>query len=131
MRTKVYLAARWGRQAEIREYRDHLLRASEDVTVTSSWLDIIADGNLSAPFDGRTLHECAQQDLLDIAISNVFVLFTEQTHFSTGRMVEFGYALSAVDTVCVVGPRENLFCHLDEVFTFDTWEDFLRSDKWK
>ncbi len=42
-----------------------------------------------------------------------------------GRHVEFGYALGLGKLMFIIGPRETVFHHLDEVRHFDTSEEFL------
>lgn len=131
--TSVYLAARWERQAELQGYRYFLV--ANGFTVTSSWLDVVAGSSLSPAGDGKTNHDHAMTDLADVGRADVFVLFTEsEPQPRGGRLVEFGYAISQREwdaeeggyeqmRIYVVGPRENLFCHLDFVIQCDTWAD--------
>lgn len=57
-------------------------------------------------------------DLDDVQRSDVVLAFTERPevgYTTGGRWVEFGYAIALGITVIVVGPRENIFCHLQDV----------------
>lgn len=44
-----------------------------------------------------------------------------------GRHIEFGMALGLGKRLTIIGPRETVFHHLDEVEHFDTVEAFLAS----
>lgn len=119
-----YLAARWERQAELQAYRDDLTAIG--IRCTSSWLDVVAGSSLASTGDGKTHHDHATNDLADVAGSDKLILFTEKGATPrNGRMVEFGYALGVGIEVAVIGPRENLFCHLSDVQQFDDWPTAL------
>lgn len=144
---KFYLAARYSRREELCIYRDALVRRGH--RVTSTWLEgshQISDGGDPIGEDGEALVEgdsgslspeaaalrqrFAREDLEDIEMSDILIAFTEQPRTGPtrgGRHVELGYALARGITVYVVGPRENLFCWLDDVVHFDDWQACLAS----
>lgn len=119
---KVYLAARYSRNAEMREVRDIL--ASFGMEVTSRWIDLHPDivGNHEESKGEDALNrapkECAplaMHDLDDLARSNWVINFTGQGGRRGGRHVEFGYALATGKRLFVVGPREHVFHTLPAV----------------
>lgn len=114
---RIYLAARFERQAEMRE-RAAELRAL-GFTVTSRWItEERTDDNLGAI-------SC----LNDVIGSDAICLFTDpysETRVTGGgKDVEFGVAIAARLDLFVVGPRRNVFQHLEGVEQFDTWEAFV------
>jgi hypothetical protein len=44
-----------------------------------------------------------------------------------GRHIEFGMALGLGKRLTIIGPRETVFHHLDEIEWFQTTEQFLES----
>lgn len=134
--TKVYLAARFGRQDELRGYRN-LLRAN-GYDVTSNWIDEAKDDDGTSELD---LARAADADLAAIRDSDELLAFTESEEAKEkssllarsasrgGRHVELGYALGVVRRVSIIGPPENIFCHLPEVEQYDTLWDWLAGRK--
>lgn len=109
---RIYLAARYGRRAEMQ----NIARALEAFghLVTARWV--------------RGAHEAegveqsvqfALEDLQDVEAADTLVAFTELPgttgKMRGGRHVEFGYALKAGHRCIVVGPRENVFHHVPGV----------------
>lgn len=137
---RVYLAARYSRIEELRGYREQLRAigpggpsGTTPVYVTSRWLngdhqwiDPTGAGSHEAPTEERV--RFAQEDTEDLMSSNLVICYTEEpraTNTRGGRHVEFGMALAAGLYVAVVGPRENVFYCLPEVFWFAEWEPCL------
>jgi hypothetical protein len=126
----IYLAARFGRRAELRQYRRTI--ESLGYHVTSRWLDV-DEGE--PPDDGTNTIEpkaawCyATADLTDLLVSDTILCFTEASdsiHGRGGRHIEAGMALMLSrwkpdTTVVVIGPRENIFYALanEHYRTFD------------
>jgi nucleoside 2-deoxyribosyltransferase len=111
---RVYLAARFNRQAQMRQYRDELARLG--ITVTSRWLDEPSNDERVAggqpPYSDADYAELAMHDLEDVAKADALVTFTESPDAgftSGGRHVEYGYALALRKPVFVVGGHENIF----------------------
>lgn len=131
MTIKIYLAARYSRNDEMRGVRDVLVGMGFEVT--SRWIDLHPDvvGDFSASFTADTLNtepeKCAplgQHDLDDINRADWVVSFTGGGG-KGGRHVEFGYAYAREKRLFVVGPRENVFHTLAGVEQFPTWRSFV------
>lgn len=129
--TKIYLAARYSRNDEMRGVRDVL--TVHGFEITSRWIDLHPDvvGDFSASFTTEMLNtrpaECAplgQHDLDDIDRADWVVSFTGQGGAKGGRHVEFGYGLARGKRMIVVGPCENVFHTLAGVDRFASWYAF-------
>lgn len=127
----IYLAARFSRKRELQGYARRL--ADLGVNVTSRWLRDGAHEWTGTP-DHLIPHVAqaafAGEDLEDVATADAFVLFTEEVNrhgTRGGRMVELGYALALKKNVAIIGPRENVFCHL--VTQYETFDAFLADMK--
>lgn len=123
MGQKVYLASRFGRQAELREIRAKL--QADGVEVTSSWLDVERDEQ-QAVYTDEQLAAAAAKNLDDIARSDVLIAFTDRDagHERGGHHVELGYAFAEVPIVILVGPRINVF-HWNVNAHWSTVAEFL------
>ncbi len=128
---KIYLAARFSRREQLREFADELRLMGH--IVTSRWLDTDfvnrPDRNSAAPPKYRAKY--AVIDLEDVDAAEVVVSFTEEEGLPNagrgGRHVEFGYALAKGKRLVVIGHRENLFHEHPAVeFHASQW-DWLRS----
>lgn len=128
---KIYLAARYSRNAEMREYRDIL--HSIGYAVTSHWID--QHGGLEAEscsFERLNNYpeDCdrfAQVDIRDLQLADTVISFTEANPGSSkgGRHIEHGMAIALGKTIVIVGPRENVF-HCSADLIFDSFEDCVR-----
>lgn len=120
---RVYLAARFARQAELREVAAELRAAG--VEVTSRWLGserALRSEDLDA--HGRAA-QLAQMDFEDLTSANVCIAFTEDSRAPTGRggrHTELGIALALGMRVILVGPREHVFHCLPSVEHYPDWE---------
>jgi hypothetical protein len=143
-----YFAARYGRHAELRQYRTEMLAAIPGTVITSRWIDC-HDGELEASYTPDYLNanpdECwkyGQHDLEDLADSDAIVSFTgDGGGGKGGRHVEHGIAIAYVDNhpwclregeelfrLIVVGPRENIFhCH-PHTEAYPSWAEFLAAE---
>lgn len=111
---KVYLAARYARRNELREYRTQL--EALGIHVTSRWLDENEplDGNMTHKEDTWYTHT-AFVDLEDIDYADAIIFFAEDPLIGWvrgGRHVEFGYAIAKFKLIHIIGPKENVFHHL-------------------
>lgn len=126
---KIYLAARFSRQAELVACRE--LLQNRGVEVTSTWLDQTCDltdtGPTHCPEEER--EQRAYDDYSDIVRCNMLIHFTEEPRTPTrgARHVEMGIALGLGKRVAVVGPKENIFCFFEDVKHFDTFHEFLEA----
>lgn len=105
---RVYLAAPYRRQAELREYARKI--ASAGYNVVSSWLWVDDGENPGS--------ERAAKDYHDLLKADTLVAFTEPPESDAsrgGRHVEFGIALAHNKRLILVGPLENVFHCLDAV----------------
>lgn len=137
---KVYLAAPFARQAEMRKYADEL--AGFGIKVTSRWLHEGESLNDRGEVIKQSIpdHIAAQHDLEDIDRADVMIQFTEPPAklslagwkgFTTqynprgGRHVELGYALAKGKEVFVIGYRENIFHSLPQVKYYESWDALM------
>ena len=125
-RGKVYLAARYSRNAEMRGVRDVL--EALGFQVTSRWIDQHG-GNLLESIVAERLNaepgECSRYaliDLDDLHAADTVISFTSAGGGGKGgRHIEFGYALGLGKHVVIVGPRENVFHTLPTVEWYPDW----------
>jgi hypothetical protein len=134
---KIYLASRYSRNAEMRNYRDELVAMGHEVT--SRWIDLhagsvsfvsaealaIQDKSFTPEQLSATPELCsayAVADWADLDRADTVVSFTCGSGGKGGRHVEFGIALASAKRVIVVGPREHVFHTLPEVEYFKDWE---------
>lgn len=123
-RRKIYLAARFGRQAELRGVRDKLHAIGYEVI--SSWLD--EDPTTEGKLDRAEAARIARVICDEILRVSVVVCFIDGKDGSSrgGHQVEFGYAFAKGKVVISVGTVErNIFHHDFRVRQFSTVEDFL------
>lgn len=112
---KLYLAAAFSRQQEMRDYADEL--EGMGLHVTSRWLT-----EPPKPLVGQQkfLRDRALDDVADIRGCDVLVRFTDDLSASTipsqlatgGKMFETGLAYSLAKTVYIVGGHQNIFDNL-------------------
>lgn len=141
---EVYLASRYGRLEEMRNYRARLLERG--IEVTSRWLDgahQIAHDNMPLGAEREHLVESqevrdlelkahfAQQDMHDLARADTVIVFTETPEVKGrgrgGRHVELGFVLGLracglYHRIILIGHRENIFyCmpYIEQVRDFD------------
>lgn len=128
---RIYLAARYSRREELCSYRDTLEK--EGHIVTSRWLNgnhQIDDAGLSLEAKQEERQRFATEDFADVMMAEMVVAFTEIPRSSNsrgGRHVEFGIALGAMRRVAIVGPRENVFCCLEDVKVYDVFGQFMEA----
>lgn len=150
---RIYLAGRYSRRLELCGYRDQIHAAGH--TVQAVWLDgehQINDTGQPIGEHGESLVEgtlqpgerlsqedtseraaalrqkFAQDDFRDVVSCDLLIAFTEKPRSAPnrgGRHVELGIALGTMKRVWIVGTRENIFCWLEDVRQFDTWEQCL------
>lgn len=121
---KFYLASRFIRQEELRNYARYLTAAGH--SADCRWLGENHDLPVGAPVeDGARL---AQDDWEDIHASDAVIVFTgDKTpgRARGGYHVEFGIALALGKPVAIVGPRENVFHYMPQVTQFDSFVEWL------
>jgi hypothetical protein len=127
---KIYLAARYSRNDEMRGVRDVLTAIGYEVT--SRWIDQ-HDGALEASYTPAKLNadpeECAilgQHDIDDLTAADTVISFTSPDGGGKGgRHVEHGIALGLGKRLIVCGPRENIFHTLPQIEHHAIWSGLV------
>lgn len=127
---KIYLAARYSRNEEMRGIRDRLVSLGH--TVTSRWIDLHIDAgtkleeSFTPEYLAKETEFCAtygQHDIDDIVSADAVFSFTSSNGGGKGgRHVEFGLALGLGKRCIIVGPRENIFHTLPYIKVYPTIE---------
>lgn len=128
--SKVYLAARYSRDEEMRGVRAVLMALGYEVT--SRWIDC-HEGKYPGSFTCERLNDdpgyCAavgRKDVEDLAAADTVVSFTSPGGGGKGgRHVEFGLALGLDKRLIIVGPRENVFHTLPRVQWYPDWPSLV------
>ncbi len=127
---RIYLAARFSRRDEVREYGDQLRGLG--YTISAQWLTTthVAPDNLDEEHvRGYVAENIARVDIADIMSSDAVIMFTESPRSGGrrasrgGRHVEFGLALALMKRIIVVGPIENTFYTLPQAEVVKTWAE--------
>jgi hypothetical protein len=109
---KIYLAAKFGQKAEMKEVRAFLINDGHEVT--SQWLDV--EEGVDTDAGVNRLAHYAKMDVDDVLRADVLVTFSQEhktLHSGGGRHVEFGVAVQAGKQIIVVGPKgEHIFHYL-------------------
>lgn len=130
---KIYLASRFGRRDEMREYEKELKNAGHVCTANWLWAEEPdeRDGGGMRAISDEDKARYAIVDMEDVAKSDVLVAFTEAPGVEGGsrggRHVEFGAALAFNKEVLIVGPRENIFHYLPGLRQFDSFDKALKA----
>jgi hypothetical protein len=123
---KIYLAARYSRNDEMRGVRDVLEALGHEVT--SRWIDqhggdlseSVATSQLNS--EPEAVVKYAHADIEDLTAADVVISFTSADGGGKGgRHIEFGLALGLGRRLIIVGPRENIFHTLPQVEHYPTW----------
>jgi len=118
---KIYIAAPYDRRWQMLKVASTLERAGHEVT--SRWIE--------GGRGGDTPIVSAVEDLIDLARAHCLVSFTEDAIGNlagapcSGRHVELGVALATGKRLCLVGPRENNFHHLQSLEVYDSVGDLI------
>lgn len=116
---KIYLAAKFARQDEMKKVREILSEAGFEVT--SRWLDeITMDAKTVTPGDFKAeLNEhVALVDLVDIRRADAFLTFTEPNGSQNkggGRHWEMGYAYAMGKRIIAIGEKEIVFHYMQDI----------------
>lgn len=123
---RIYLAARYSRNEEMRGVRDLLTVLGHEVG--ARWIDCHG-GKYPGSFTPQQLNGdpeycagVAADDLQDLTRADTVISFTfPESGGKGGRHVEFGLALALGKRVILCGPRENVFHTLPEVEHYPDW----------
>jgi hypothetical protein len=129
---KIYLAGRYSRHPEMRDYRDQL--EAHGHKITSRWIDLHG-GSLDKSIPPNVLNanpevctRFAETDFLDIVQSDMVISFTEKNPGGKGgRHVEFGMAFALNKIIVIIGPREHVFHTLSGVGVYPNWLAFVKN----
>lgn len=128
---KIYLAARYSRKKEMTVVSKKLTKLGH--VITSEWIHPIERAQ-----SNEDKNMWALIDLSNIEMADTIICFTESEGVggSGGRHVEMGYALalrkclnSPVERVIIIGPLENVFCHLEGVERYNSLNQMLTESK--
>lgn len=123
---RIYLAAKYSRNPEMRVLRDGLETCGHDVM--SRWIN----GNHELTDINNDLEyiRFAQEDFEDLRNSDLVLWFAEPENIEGrnrgGRHVEFGLALAWGIPIIVIGRKENVFHWLPEVRHVGDFDSALR-----
>lgn len=123
MSVKFYLAAKFGRRAEMEVYA-RMIEKALGWECSASW---VFGGE-----EGLTRAAIADKDLQDVRRSDVMILFTHEYRSQQsggGRFVEFGYALAQGKVCYVIGDRENVFMHHTSVKVYPSVDQMVRDNE--
>ena len=116
---KIYTAATFSEQKRIRQYKEQLIQMGH--TITASWLEeqIKPSGMMQEQFDRKM----AAKDLQEISSADCIILDLENPSKTSGKMIEFGFALAKHKLSYVVGeiPPGGIFMYLAD-HIFPNWE---------
>jgi nucleoside 2-deoxyribosyltransferase len=126
MAERIYLAARFSRNDEMRGVRDVLTAIGYEIT--SRWIDLHGGEQKESAAaavlnsDPASVAHFGEHDIEDLRAADVVVSFTSPDNVGKGgRHIEFGYGLALGKRMVVVGPRENIFHTLPQVEHYPDW----------
>jgi hypothetical protein len=98
LKRKIYLASSWSNRYFLRNVRDILTTAGH--RITSRWIDV---GEVDYPPEIG-----AQRDLIDLDAADTLVFWPDNlTERTSGKFVEFGYAIAKHHVIYVVHPESS------------------------
>jgi len=122
---KIYTAASFTEQKRIRQQKEQLIQLGH--TVTASWLEeqVKPEGMTDEQF-GKKM---AAKDLQEIATADCVILDLEAPSKTSGKMVEWGFALAKHKLCYVVAPdgtftNGHIFLMLADN-RFATWDELF------
>lgn len=127
----VYIAARFSRRHECHALARKLIERGH--AITSRWVKPEADHvlpvGISAQAADNERRRFAMEDVEDVLACDWMISLMEEPRSNSrgGRHIEFGMALGLAKQLTIIGPRETVFHHLDQVVHFDTIGDFVAS----
>jgi len=129
--TSIYLAARFSRRHECHELAKIL--QAQGHTITSRWVmpeaDHVIEVGQSKQAEDMERRRFAMEDCVDVRACDWMISLMQEPRDNSrgGRHIEFGMALGLGKRLTIIGPRETVFHHLDEVEHFNCVEDFLKA----
>lgn len=126
---KIYIAARFSRRPEAHALAK--LLQSRGHEITSRWVkpdsDHVTPTGLSEQAADAERQRFAVEDLEDVQACDWCISLMEEPRSNGrgGRHVEFGYALGLGKLMAIIGPRETVFHHLPNVWSYETLNQFI------
>lgn len=126
---RIYIAARFSRRPEANALAQHLQSLGH--LITSRWVrpddDHVLPTVISAQAADSERRRFAMEDCDDVRAADWTISLMEEPRSNTrgGRHIEFGMAVALGHRLTIIGPRETVFHHLDQVEHFETTEAFL------
>lgn len=126
---KIYIAARFSRRPEANRLAQVL--KSYGYTITSRWVKPdqtdLPETGISEQATDSDRRRFAMEDYEDVKACDWCISLMEEPRNNSrgGRHIEFGIALALGKKLTIIGPRETVFHHLDQVGHFDSIEEFL------
>lgn len=127
---KIYLASRFSRRHEVNAIAQRLKIMGHQIV--SRWVlpdsDHVKPVGLSSQAADVERRRFAMEDFEDVRNCDCMISLMEEPRNNSrgGRHVEFGMALALRKAVVVIGPRETVFHHLDEVQHYVDVDQFFR-----
>lgn len=125
---KIYLAAKYFRNPEMRDVKEILQK--ENIEVISSWIEGNQLDEVFLSIEER--NKIAKRDLTDLSKSEILLWFSETNTAKSirgARHVEFGYALALGIPIYVIGEKENIFHYMSSVKHFENLVDCIEELK--
>jgi nucleoside 2-deoxyribosyltransferase len=111
----IYIASRFRNKPLVREAGKRLEKAG--IETLHTWTEEV---------EGYAPEDAADRDLLEIEQSDGILVLTDDCEMVPGGMhFEAGYALGRKKQVHLVGPKVNIFYHLDKIHTHASLDAFV------
>jgi len=129
---RVYLAAKYSSNKQMREYRQTLIQY--DIAVTSRWIDQHG-GDQSESAGPSSLNiaphmyvRFAAADVQDIMDADTLIFFSQGDGRESkgGRHTKLGIAIGLGKSIVIIGPRENVFHCIPTITHCYSWFEFER-----
>lgn len=126
---KIYIAARFSRRNEANRLAQKLKTYGHDISCR--WVkpdcDHLMPTGLSEQAEDNERRRFAMEDLEDIQACDWMISLMEEPRNNSrgGRHVEFGVALGLRKRLTIIGPRETVFHHLDNVEYYRSETEFF------
>jgi hypothetical protein len=115
---RIYIAASFPRKQEAENLARLLER--DDTQIVSEW----HEKDKAYADNDELMRQRAIRDCKQVLMSNIFICFTGDTMTHGGRHQEFGIALSKVNVVVIIGPRESVLHYHPRVLQYNTLDEF-------
>lgn len=131
----IYIAARFSRRPEANALARRLMQDGH--TITSRWVlpdtDHVLPTGQSKEVDDMKRRRFAMEDMDDVLACDWMISLMQKPRDNSrgGRHIEFGVALGLGKRLTIIGPRETVFHHLDQVEWFPYMSGFGAAQGWE